>query len=91
MAGGPSKLCLGGAFDLFLITQPPVESPVTGGGPLQRGSITWASFLTLTGITGGAPLIALFEKARPVLPKPRANRGPQRARFWRDGVGEPRG
>ena len=33
----------------------------------------------------------LCARACPVLPKPRANRGPQRARFWRDGVGEAEG
>jgi hypothetical protein len=41
------------------------------GGPLKRGSITLVCLLTLTEITGGAPLLALFEKWPAGQPAPR--------------------
>ena len=40
-------------------------APQRAGGQPQRGSITRVCPLTLTGITEGAPLLALFEKWLP--------------------------
>jgi hypothetical protein len=40
------------------------------GGPLQRGSITRVCLLTLAETTGGAPLLAVFEKWPAAQPTP---------------------
>jgi hypothetical protein len=50
---------------------------VWAGGPLKRRSIRRVCLLTLTEMTGGAPLLALFEKwpAEPPTPFDSASRG----------------
>src|SRR4029077_17603209 len=54
---------------------------VIEGGPHHRGSITPIVFLTSTEITGGAPLLALFEKWPPEQASP-LGREPRENQFW---------